>query len=174
MNSSIPPSVREAFEHLKASARVRWVEKERAFEVRCSRRETDPCTEASVRFLEAVVRDLPDVRLILSQKENEALEALGGRRLSTDTKKVQSVLDIPRSFPSSTWELPSQVDVGRLRRDVLEPGHYVILAGDPAASGSTLPRQDGSSGWMSTSRITFALSSDADDDTWSVWFRPEA
>ena len=174
MDFLIPSPLRDAFEHLKAAARVRRVETDGSFEVRCSGRASDPCTEASVRFLEAVVRELPHVRLILDEKEDRALEALACTRLSTDTRKVRFSLDVPRTFTSYTWELPAAVDVRRLRADVLSRGHYVITAGDPAATGGTLPRQDWNRGLLETTRITLALSSHADDDTWTLWFRPEA
>ena len=170
--------VREAFEHLKGSARVRWIEGEGAFAVRCSGRASDPCTEARARFLEAVVRELPHVRLVLGEDESATLEALGCRLLSTERRKEQSPLDRPRWFPWYTWELPTGVDVRRLREGIFGPGHYSILAGDPSATEASLPRGGSSQrAWYdelaSTTRVTFFLGAEADDEEWRVWFRPE-
>lgn len=155
-------AVREAFESLRNTARVRWLEKEGAFEVRCRGRASDPCTEPSVRFLEAIVRESPDVRLISNEEESETLQALGCRLLS-----------------KRTWELTPGVDVRRLRSDVLYLGHYSITAGDPSITeatltGAGLAERRGYEGLAARTTITLLLTGFADNDVWHVWFRSEA
>lgn len=166
-------TVRQEFEQLKVAARVRWIEKEGTFEVRCSGRASDPCTEASVQFLEAVVRELPHVRLILDEDEEKALRALGCRWVSTDAWEDRHPLDRPHRGSTHTWQIPPGVDVRRLRKDVFYLGHYLLTAGDPSITAASMPRGTSIPELAARTRIDFCLSSDADDDSWMLWLRPE-
>jgi hypothetical protein len=157
MTGALPAPVQEAFEELKAAARVRVVGV--VVEIRCSGRGSSPCGLAERRLLEALIREAPDVRLIAYEGEHDVLRALG----------CSEVADL-------TWEVPRSVDVDRLRDDVLYLGGYMLTAGDRSVTRMSLPRGDlFQKGWferlLAETTVTFCLSADADDDPWWVGVR---
>ena len=159
MTGALPAPIHEAFEELKATARVRAIGAGGVVEIRCSGRRSSPCGLAERRLLEAIIREAPHVRLIVYSGEHDELRGLGCREVG-----------------DLTWEVPSTVDVDRLRDDVLYLGSYMLTAGDRSVTRTGLPRGDLlQKGWferlLAETTVAFCLSANADDDPWWVGVR---